>query len=81
MEQRYWLSDTIHPPVWREVTKEEFVNAERRAGFRNTLGQPDEPATTSFGDTDTGIRGTTLDPTIRLHDRWDSLSEKAVDLI
>jgi len=33
----------------REVTKEEFVRAERAAGFRNKLGQPDEPATAGFG--------------------------------
>jgi hypothetical protein len=33
----------------REVDKAEFVNVERRAGFRNTMGQPDEPGTGGFG--------------------------------
>lgn len=33
---------------WREVTKTEWVAAERAAGFKNTLGQPDEPATSSW---------------------------------
>lgn len=32
----------------REVTKADYVAAERAAGLRNTLGQPDEPATWSF---------------------------------
>lgn len=31
-----------------EVTKEQFVQAERAAGFRNTMGQPLEPATAGF---------------------------------
>ena len=67
MEGRYWLSDVIHPPQWREVTKEEYVRAERQAGFHNSMGYPDEPATAAFGDS-RGVRGTTLDPTIKLHD-------------
>ena len=33
---------------WREVSKEEFVKYERQAGFYNTLGQPNEPATGGF---------------------------------
>jgi len=33
---------------WKEVTKAQYVAAERRAGFVNTQGQPDEPATSSF---------------------------------
>ena len=36
-------------PPWTEVTKEEFVAAERAAGFHNTMGQPDEPGTGGFG--------------------------------
>lgn len=32
----------------RKVSKEEFVLVERIAGFNNTLGQPFEPATSSF---------------------------------
>jgi hypothetical protein len=39
---RYYLTEE------REVTKAEYVSAERRAGFYNTLGQPAEPATASF---------------------------------
>lgn len=33
---------------WVEVTKEQFVRAERAAGFMNTMGKPDEPATGGF---------------------------------
>ena len=33
---------------WTEVSKEKFVRAERAAGFRNTMGRPDEPATGGF---------------------------------
>jgi hypothetical protein len=53
---RYYLTEE------REVTKAEFVSAERRAGFINTLGQRDEPATASFsGRTgDAEIRGRTV---------------------
>lgn len=41
---RYFLTEE------REVTKEEYVRAERKAGFHNTMGQPNEPATASFSD-------------------------------
>lgn len=34
--------------TWRTASKAEYVNHERRAGFRNTLGQPDEPGTAGF---------------------------------
>jgi hypothetical protein len=34
--------------AWEEVTKTEFVAAERAAGFHNTMGRPDEPATGGF---------------------------------
>lgn len=43
---RYFLK--LDGYAWEEATKESYVQAERRAGFRNTLGQPEEPATTSF---------------------------------
>lgn len=33
----------------QEVGKPEYVDAERRNGFRNTLGFPAEPATSAFG--------------------------------
>lgn len=39
-----WQSDED----WTEVSKEEFVKAERAAGFRNTMGRPGEPATGGF---------------------------------
>ena len=36
---------------WREVTKEHFVRAERRAGFRPKHGLPDdEPCTSGFSN-------------------------------
>ena len=58
MADRYLLSLNIFgvKPKWQEVTKEQWVRAERIAGFRNTMGQPDEPATRGF--TGGGIRGT-----------------------
>lgn len=37
-----------HGDVWRTVTINEFVQAERAAGFRNTMGRPDQPATGGF---------------------------------
>lgn len=40
---------------WRSATKAEYVAAERSAGFRNTLGQPDEPATSAFAGTVAGV--------------------------
>lgn len=39
---------TIGDSPEEEVTKERFVEVERRAGFYNTMGQPHEPATGSF---------------------------------
>lgn len=47
---RYYVNDI-------EVTKEKYVSAEREAGFRNTMNQPDEPATNSFSDSVTGLYG------------------------
>jgi hypothetical protein len=44
---RYFVTYGDFPE--REVTKREFVLAERMAGFHNTMGQPYEPATASFG--------------------------------
>ena len=43
-EQTYWVDD-------QQVTKADYVKAERDAGFRNTLGQPDEPATAAWWGT------------------------------
>jgi len=50
---RYYLNGA-------EVTKAEFVAAERRSGFYNTMGQPDEPATASFINSRTGDRGSVV---------------------
>jgi hypothetical protein len=36
--------------IERQVTKAEFVRVERAAGFRNTNGQPGEPATAGFSN-------------------------------
>lgn len=49
---RYFVTEdcTCATPTEHEVSKAEFVSAERRAGFYNTLGQPDEPATHSFSN-------------------------------
>lgn len=50
LEPRYYLREVNRIPdrEEREVTREEFVRAERAAGFRNTLGRPDEPGTAGF---------------------------------
>lgn len=50
---RYYLTEGDSPE--REVTKAQFVSAERRAGFTNTMGQPDEPATAAFSGPVAGI--------------------------
>lgn len=33
----------------KEVSKQDYVDAERLNGFYNTLGYPEEPATSAFG--------------------------------
>lgn len=48
MNERYWL---CYGFAWVEVTKREFVAAERAAGFSGP--DPGEPATHGF----TGVRG------------------------
>lgn len=45
---RYYLTEG--EAAEREVPKERYVSAERLAGFVNTLGQADEPATASFSN-------------------------------
>lgn len=47
---RFWLKSYNSPEPWVEVTKEEYVAAERAARFRNTMGEPNEPATSAFHD-------------------------------
>lgn len=41
----------------KRVTKEEYVAAERRNGFHNTMGFPGEPATASWSNSKTGDHG------------------------
>lgn len=56
----YWVKGPDESE-YREVTCAEYVAVERRHGFNNTLGKPDEPATATFTAAD-GTRGTTLQP-------------------
>jgi hypothetical protein len=67
---RYWIRE--NKAEWEEVDKARFVAAERRAGFRNKMGQPDEPATGGFssvyrpGQADEhSLEGTVRDPALR----------------
>jgi hypothetical protein len=57
-EEGFWL---LVDKKWVKVTKATYVAAERAAGFYNTLGQPDEPATAAFIGND-GSCGSTLNP-------------------
>jgi hypothetical protein len=41
--ERFFVND-------EEVTEAEYVAAERRAGFNNTLGHPEKPATGAFSN-------------------------------
>ncbi|AXG66273.1 hypothetical protein SEA_ANNADREAMY_188 [Streptomyces phage Annadreamy] len=54
---KYYLNETDDDDNWVEVTKEEFVRAERAAGFHNTMGRPDEPATGGFSSSSYRKRG------------------------
>ena len=67
---RYWIREGRG--TWEEVDKAKFVAVERRAGFRNTMGQPDEPATGGFSsiyrpgqDDEHVLEGTIRDPALR----------------
>lgn len=53
---RYFLAVDLgdEEPLWQEVTKEKYVNAERAAGFRSKFGN-DQPATAAFSAG--GVRG------------------------
>jgi hypothetical protein len=46
--QRYFLK--LLDLDWIEVTKAEFIQAERSAGFKNRNGDVDENATSGFGN-------------------------------
>lgn len=52
-KDRFWLRFDGGP--WSEVDKETFVRHERFHGFRNTMGQPNEPATSSFTANKNGV--------------------------
>lgn len=54
---KYYLTESDDDDNWIEVTKEEYVRAERAAGFRNTMGRPDEPATAGFSSSNYRKRG------------------------
>lgn len=58
MGQEFWIRADGYE--WRQVDKAEYVRIERLAGFRNTMGQPAEPATASFSGR--GWRGMTWPP-------------------
>jgi len=55
MRPRYFIQPDVGDFPWAEVSEEEWVQAERSAGFHNTLGRPDRPATAGFSGS--GIRG------------------------
>lgn len=44
---------------WECVSKEAYVQAERSADLHNSMGEPDEPATSAFSNTRNGrtVRG------------------------
>lgn len=53
-KRRYFIREK---PKWREVDKATYVRHERYAGFRNTMGQPDEPATSGFSSSNYEVEG------------------------
>ncbi len=54
MTTRYYIGVSDDSMI--EVTKEQFVKAERASGFHNTNGEPDELATAGFNASN-GLRG------------------------
>lgn len=52
--RRFYLTDGSGPEC--EVTMEEWVAAEREAGFNNRMGRPDLPATAGFAGKHIGGR-------------------------
>lgn len=55
MSETYWLS--VNHSDWEQVSKRQYVAAERAAGYRNTAEDNDEPATRDFHGR--GIEGRT----------------------
>lgn len=45
---KYFLQERDSGKDFEEVSKEDYVDAERLNGFYNTLGFPREPATSAF---------------------------------
>lgn len=64
----YWLSGI--DGLWRQVTVQEYVNAERASGFHNTTGDQGRPATAGFGSSG-GVRGA------QISDTYEDSEEKA----
>lgn len=52
--ERYFLAVDVEPLEWREVTKEQFIQAEKQAGF-TSFGPPGSTATGGFSGH--GVRG------------------------
>lgn len=56
-----------------QVSEADYVAAERAAGFRNTLGRPDEPATSAWKGR--GVDGTMHSGRMGfMSTRWDTAS-------
>lgn len=60
MSTGFWLK-AAKADYWIEVSRDEFVRAERAAGFVNTLGDQSAPATSAFTGV-TGSQGQTFQP-------------------
>jgi hypothetical protein len=54
--RRYFIR-TAGEPKWVETDKATYVRHERNAGFHNTMGQPDEPATSGFSSSNYDMEG------------------------
>lgn len=56
---KYYIRRAMSRDKWEETTKEIYVKHERAAGFRNTMGQPKEPATAGFSSSIYPVEGKT----------------------
>lgn len=75
VDDRYFVK--VGEGSWRECAKKEFVHLERQAGFHNTLGQPNEPATGGFSGSN--IQGRPISPNAtRDQYAWDDEFAEAV---
>lgn len=78
MSGRFWISlNDGH--TWREVTKPEYVALERAMGFNNTMGEPEEPATTTFGRN--RVRGTQVIPVTVMREEGFKIPPPAVGVM